>query len=308
MLALQNIIPRLRDALRNPGAPVGSQVQIMSDLHLEVGQQYQTFDFPIVGKLLVLAGDIGRLVDYEGYRAFLERQVDRFAKVFLVLGNHEFFGLSYEEGISKARQLSLETSLKGRLVLLDRQIWTDETLGSSIIMGCTLWSSVPDPAKEVVGLMISDYKQIDGWSVDMHNQRHAEDAGWLASELESLTRDSRVNNKQKKQGRNILVVTHHAPSLTGTSAPQHVNNPWASAFATDLLPRLNTDQVKVWVFGHTHHTTELFCNGVRLVANQRGYVFPGSKEPRRPAQNSSRWSWARKPHVAEFDAGKVIEL
>lgn len=40
------------------------QVQIMSDLHLEVGQQYASFTFPTTAPFLMLAGDIGRLIDY----------------------------------------------------------------------------------------------------------------------------------------------------------------------------------------------------------------------------------------------------
>lgn len=275
----------------------------MSDLHLEVGQQYQTFDFPVAGRLLILAGDIGRLIDYEGYRTFLERQVGRFTKVCLVLGNHEFFGLSYEEGISKAKQLENEASLESKLVLLNQRVWNDETTGS-IIMGCTLWSFIPDSAREIVESKISDYKKIDGWSVDKNNERHAEEAAWLASELQSLSDTSKPSHQQ--QARNILVVTHHAPSLTGTSAPEHVNNPWTPAFATDLLPRLNTGRVKTWVFGHTHHTTELFSDGIHLIANQRGYVLPGSRLM--TTQEPARWQWTRKPDRSRFDPKRTVSL
>lgn len=116
---LHNILSRLRVSL---SPKHDTQVKMMSDLHLEVGQQYTLFDFPVAGKCLVLAGDIGRLVDYEGYRTFLERQVGRFEKVFLVLGKHEFYGLSYKEGISKAKKLAQEQSLTTKLVFLDRDI------------------------------------------------------------------------------------------------------------------------------------------------------------------------------------------
>lgn len=302
MSYLQNMLSRLRNSLR-PGHD--SQVQIMSDLHLEVGQQYQTFDFRVAGKWLILAGDIGRLNDYEGYRSFLERQVGRYEKVALVLGNHEFFGLSYEEGISKANQLSQEPSLETKLVLLDRHVHRDESSGS-VIMGCTLWSFVPDSAKAVVESKISDYKKIDGWSVEKNNHRHAEEAAWLDSKLQSLSNAARADPQGHGSGRDILVVTHHAPSLTGTSAPEHVNNPWTPAFATDLLPRLNTERVKIWVFGHTHYTTELSSGSVRLIANQRGYVFPGSKLE--PVQGAPKWPWISKPDSHIFNPEKVVKL
>ncbi|KAF5867400.1 putative ser thr protein phosphatase superfamily protein, partial [Botrytis fragariae] len=60
--------------------------QILSDLHLEVCSQYYTFSIAPVAPYLILAGDIGRLIDYEGYLAFLAKQTAQFEKVFLVLG------------------------------------------------------------------------------------------------------------------------------------------------------------------------------------------------------------------------------
>lgn len=41
---------------------------------------------------LILAGDIGRLQDYDGLAQFLATQCERFERVFFVLGNHEFYG------------------------------------------------------------------------------------------------------------------------------------------------------------------------------------------------------------------------
>lgn len=154
-------------------------------------------------------------------------------------------------------------------------------------MVCALWSFVPDSAKAIVESKISDYKKIDGWSVEMNNQKHAEDVAWLASEFQSLSNAAKRDSQNQDGGRNILVVTHHAPSLHGTSAPEHASNPWTSAFATDLLPQLGTDKVKTWIFGHTHYTTELNLYGVQLIANQRGYVLPGREFE--PVQDTIEW-------------------
>lgn len=302
MFALEQLLTLLRGS-RKPGHD--AQAQIMSDLHLEIGQQYQTFDFPVTAKWLILAGDIGRLIDYEGYRTFLELQVARYERVFLVLGNHEFYDLSYEDGMSRAKQLSQEPSLALKLVFLDRTVYRDEPTGA-IIMGCTLWSFVPDSAMGIVESKISDYKKIDGWSVDKNNERHTEEAAWLESELQALSSAAKADSHAHKRGRNVLVVTHHAPSLTGTSAPEHISNPWTPAFATDLLPRLRTERVKTWVFGHTHFSTELHIDGVHLVANQRGYVFPGRKVE--PVRNTARWPWTPKTDVRKFDPEKAVIL
>lgn len=52
------------------------------------------------------------------------------------------------------------------------------------------------------------------------------------------------------------------------------------AFATDLITQDGAqdglDHVKVWAFGHTHYSTDIVRNGIRIISNQRGYVAPGS--------------------------------
>ena len=92
--------------------------QLLSDLHLEVNQQYLSFEIPICAKCLILAGDVVRLVDYDNYCSFSRKQTDRFKLVFLILDNHEFYNDTFEAGPRKARPIKREPSLKGRLILL----------------------------------------------------------------------------------------------------------------------------------------------------------------------------------------------
>ncbi|KAI0474007.1 putative calcineurin-like phosphoesterase [Xylariaceae sp. FL0804] len=253
---------------RSPAA----RLQILSDLHLEVGQQYSTFTFPVSAPFLLLCGDIGRLIDYAGYLGFLEAQVARYEKVFLVLGNHEFYGLEYHSGIDKARQLSEEPSLADKFILLNRRRWDDPD-SSLTVLGCTLWSAIPPDAYDIVRSKISDFKKIDGWTVEMHNQAHEAEIGWLRKQVAGV---ASLDDEVSK--RDVLVVTHHAPCVEGTSRPSDSSNPWTSAFATELLGRGDWSGVKTWAFGHTHYSTNMVRDGVRVVANQRGYVLPGSAE------------------------------
>lgn len=44
--------------------PVAGRLQVMSDLHVEVGKQYSPFTFPVTAWLLLLAGDMGRSIEY----------------------------------------------------------------------------------------------------------------------------------------------------------------------------------------------------------------------------------------------------
>lgn len=263
--------------------------QVLSDLHLEINEQYLSFEIPVCAKHLILAGDVERLVDYDHYRGFLRKQTDRFELVFLILGNHEFYYDTFAAGLQKARQLEQEPSLNGRLILLHRGRY--DIPGSRVtILGCTLWSKVPDKARDIVSSKIQDFKKIQDWTVDDHNGSHQSDLAWLLSEIESI----QSKNKTQNRKRSILVVTHHAPSLQNTSSPQHANSPWSSAFATDILSQISKSSgIKSWVFGHTHYTSEIKNQGIRVVSNQLGYVLPW---------NDSKGS------KDGFDVGKVIHV
>lgn len=237
-------------------------IQFMSDLHLEAGRRYLTFDFPATAPYLLVAGDVGSFADYDKYLAFIKQQTDRFDRVLLVLGNHEFHGLSYNDTLARARQLEGEACLGGRLHILHRRRF--DLPGSDIsVLGCTLWSAVPDDARAAVEARVKDFQRIAGWSVDQHNQAHEEDVKWLEEEV----------RKAAAEGKEVIVATHHAPCLEGTSEPRYAGSPWGSAFATDLLQReaeLWEGRVGVWVFGHTHFSTEVVVGGVRVLSNQRG--------------------------------------
>jgi predicted phosphodiesterase len=268
--------------------PSGIRVQILSDLHLEVGQQYSSYTFPVSAPFLLLGGDIGRLIDYDGYRKFLEAQVSRYQKVFLVLGNHEFYGLDYESGLATAQRLAEEPKLANTLVLLNKVGWND-TKSSLTVIGCTLWSLIPEDASSIVESKVSDFKKIDGWTVQKHNEIHAAETSWLREEV------------AQRAGRRLLVATHHAPCMQGTSRPEHSNSPWTPAFATDLLNQEGWDGINTWVFGHTHYSTDLRRNGIRVVANQRGYVLPGTMD-----SNGNGKTRKRDPHG--FDAAMTVTV
>lgn len=249
--------------------PSNPRIQVLSDLHLEVGQQYSSFNFPAVAPFLLLAGDIGRLADYDAYLEFLQRQTSRYQKVFLLLGNHEFYGLDHESGLAKAQELWREPSIASRLVLLDRIRW-DDTESNLTILGCTLWSAIPESTYDIVKSKVKDYKNITDWTPEKHNQVHARELDWLRNQVAQV----RSNSNDRRR---LLVATHHAPCIEGTSRPEQRSNPWTPAFATDLLDMEGAwDGVNVWVFGHTHFSTTFSRRGIRLVANQRGYVLPGT--------------------------------
>jgi hypothetical protein len=254
--------------------PPQTPFQINSDLHLEVGQQYATFDIKPSAEYLILAGDIGKLIDYGDFRNCLQLQTQQFRRVFWVLGNHEFFGTVFKEGIKTARKLEKEPCMNGKLVLL-HQTRYDIPNSQVTILGCTLWSQIPEESKKIVSNTVIDYKQIKGWTVDTNNTAFESDLSWLRDQVVAIQIENAAV-KDNNSRRSILIVTHHAPCVAGTSSPQYAGNPCTCAFATDILGDGDWTGVKTWVHGHTHFTTEFEIRGVKVVSNQRGNVLPGS--------------------------------
>lgn len=245
----------------------------MSDLHLEMRQQYQSFAIPPRAPYLALAGDIGRLCDYEGLLGFLASQCQFFRHIVLVLGNHEFFRGSRSEGLAAVKKLEHEPLLQGKFTDLNR---TRVDVSDSItVVSCALHSVTLPESRAVVESKVNDFKKIKDWFVDDHNAEHLLDLEWLQRELRTIKKEDAAASRPPHR---ILVVRHHAPSIHGCSAPQHKKNDSASAFATELLAsgsdNLSTLLTSTWVFGHTHYSTCLDKGGLRLISNQRGYVFP----------------------------------
>lgn len=241
--------------------------QILSDLNLSHGDQYLTFHIPPSAPYLILAGNNGRLLDYEAYLSFLIRRCHHYDRVFIVLGALEYSGLRISEGLELARKMEQEQGVKGKLVVLDRQ--RCEVDGVTLL-GCTLWSRIPEAAEVSVLKKIPEFDRQTGvkdWSVARHNQAHTMDFQWLLSQVQGGKQGSGSSSNGK-----YLVVTSFAPDLQEALAPWQVDSPWSSAYGTDLLRGVDWNGVKTWVCGSTGRSTRFKKYGVKVIINQRGQV------------------------------------
>lgn len=86
---------------------------------------------------------------------------------------------------------------------------------------------------------------------------------WLESEVAGL---------QAAGCGRIAVLSHHTPSMRGTSNPKYEGpgNVLNHAFSSDLAG-MYRNKVSVWAYGHTHYNNDQEDMGTRLVSNQRGY-------------------------------------
>jgi len=116
---------------------------------------------------------------------FLKQASDRYKAVVYVLGNHEYYGYSTRSGIAKmCAEFHNVHLLDPGTVMLE----------GVRIVGCTLWSFVPEERREIVARELNDYRYI---SVERTVARHK-------MEVEFIAREVRCAREP------VVVITHHA--------------------------------------------------------------------------------------------------
>ena len=246
-----------------------ARFQVVSDLHLETPLQnpmYGKFRLDIKANNLLLLGDIG-LVKDEGLYTWLESLLKSTPnlKIFYIFGNHEYYQLS--PNVARERMETFTDRMRHaygeRLIFMHRRRYD---LGPRLtILGCTLWSH----AHPEVQNRLTDFNETRGireWGIQDHNEQHVEDLCWLNDQVQKLEKDP---------GRQILIMTHHSPTLDSrANDPAHVSSPVRSGFVTDLShePCWTSPAVKMWAFGHTHYNCAFHDDiGKVVIANQKGY-------------------------------------
>lgn len=237
------------------------KIQYISDIHLEhYGDNF--IELPIVAEYLALVGDIG-YPSKNNYKEFIKWCSENYRKVFLILGNHEYY---YEKDMDNVRLLVEDIiSNYDNIYLLDNDKIEVEDY---IILGTTLWSYVPTQYSKIIERSINDYRNINiyGMSIDrveITNNFFNRNVKWLEKEIN----EAQENNKK------IIVLTHHAPLIEKTSAPEYEipDRELNYAFSSDLS-YLIKEPIEVWIFGHTHWTCEFTYNNVKVVSNGIGYM------------------------------------
>lgn len=262
--------------------------------------------------VLVLLGDIG-IPTHASYRNFLLMQAERFQAVLILSGNHEYYNVQDPEDVlpppmagSQQPVLSssslsspnvcysvddMESAIERICAESPRLHYVDNTcvrFGSGATapaLLCTpLWSHVPKEAMNEVGGLMNDYfksyvrcnhqdtqisdhegRALVPLTPQITSQWHAMAVGWLERSIERL---------QVSGCECIGLVSHHAPTMRGTSHPRHEHSGSLvkHAFATELYSVYqHQPSVVFWAYGHTHFNNDRMSHGIRLVCNQRGY-------------------------------------
>lgn len=250
----------------------GLTLQIASDLHINHWRAHgHTPSFPVCSSAhaLILAGDLVNgtpaPADADWLRAL--SGLDEWPLgIYLVLGNHDFYGLSLDEAAQAWRRALADT----RIQLLHRDV---AEVGRIRIAGCTLWTDM-DRASPLLALSaqsrLADFRYIRAQDhllrADDVLQAHYRDLNWLL-DLEGGSQQSP-----------LVVVTHHAPSWQSTHPARKgdtLNGSYVSAsewVMEQLTPAL-------WVHGHVHARFDYWHAQTRVVSNPIGYYGERVPDP-----------------------------
>ncbi len=231
---------------------------LLSDLHAEQThfKMNSCYKPEFKDYCLILGGDIADPTSDE-YHDILEFAANNYKYVFVIKGNHECYGHT----VSRTDYLIGKVcELYNNVFYLNKSsIDIDENIR---VIGTTLWSNIEEDQRSDASMFISDFRCIRNWNVELNNDEHKKDVEFIVNEIKK----AKQNNKQ------LLVITHHAPYVKGTSRPEHEGSPLSSVFATDLS-HLFIDPIKVWTFGHTHNSVNMHIGTINLVANQHGLIY-----------------------------------
>ncbi len=228
-----------------------ARIQYVSDIHLELRKT--PFTLPVAAPYLALLGDIGDPFE-QSYQEFLNQKADEHECVFVLAGNHEFYGHEYFATLNQISEICIQ---KSNLFFLHKMNWFNESFR---VLGCTLWSSIPDEHSALILRRLNDFKKIrwnDGLlDLNIYAELFRDESNWLAEQIPI-------------SGQATVVLTHHAPIIR-SGDPQYHGSALSGAFVNSL-ERWMQFPIHTWAFGHTHWQNEINLNGVRLVSNQVGY-------------------------------------
>ncbi len=235
------------------------KLHLISDLHMDA---YLSRDDYVMHDLdpgdcgaLIVAGDLSESW-YLETRAFRDFEVlcDKYPNVLYILGNHEYYGSTYEE--TQERFRSLDARISNLFCLDNESVMID---GVSIA-ATTLWFR-DTPMNQLYERQMSDFWQIQEFRSWVYNQN-----------------EKSVNFL--KEARDIdLVITHHLPSHRSVNA-QYLNEPTNLYFLCDVSEIMLALEPKVWCHGHTHIPCDYQLGDTRVVSNPRGYPGENSGEYR----------------------------
>jgi predicted phosphodiesterase len=242
---------------RGPGAQVGLQIQICSDIHLDEIESDLTFLQVVEPKapVLCLAGDIGNPFSTR-YVQFLQDCATHFEHVVVVAGNHEFYNPN--SMTQTIERIELLCGQYANVHFLEKKHVDIKGLR---FVGTTLWSHIPKTHLQIARDQMNDYKWVAGGGLtpETTNSLHEACRSWLQDQM---------NEAQTGNATRLVVVSHHAPTMKGTSAPRYDTDDLRFCYRSQMEHIVGRSCNVTWICGHTHFSFARQIHGTLLISNQ----------------------------------------
>ncbi len=255
-------------------------IRIFSDIHLDFDIPHGLKNFdpdrdiwtpkPLStdpNTILILAGDIWHAKKPFKFMNFswFAKISKQFHSIIVVLGNHDFWGGNLQKEYRHYQDEIIGQKLHNIYLLQNNSI----LIGNNKFIGGTLWTDYNkgnDYAMELAERQMNDFKYIrNGMTFSKLRAKH------LLGEHIKTTRYISENSKKDFPEQNLWVITHHPPTFSSIPAEyedfSEIEN---GAYASDLN-HLFTEDLDVWVHGHTHHCVNYKLNNTNVISNPRGY-------------------------------------
>jgi Icc-related predicted phosphoesterase len=242
------------------------KLRIWSDVHNEFGQLKYTKRKDDQDTVLVIAGDFtvwGDPKQLEKDLPLLDELAERFRAVVYTPGNHEFYHGVLQDVVHQIDTYALNHK---NLYFLYNDFCVIDGVR---FIGATFWTDMNDCDTDIMlyaRVAMNDYKKIrcirDEREVAFYPLDAAlENAKSRIAFKKFLDMDSETPT---------VIVTHHLPDVSRVNgyADQGLEYAYGNTKTENLRVYQN---VKLWIHGHVHERQEYLLDGVRVVANPRGY-------------------------------------
>lgn len=229
------------------------KIQLLSDLHIEFYTKFDYTQFQTDADVLVLAGDInaGRTNTRKSLKIFS----GMYERVVYVHGNHEMYGGHINNYNDFKAPNNVHFLNRNSVIIQDVEF-----------IGCPLWTDFmrDDEAATAAKHWISDFRRIEGATVDAYVSRQEEDVKFIFETCNNSSTERRV------------VVTHWIPAIElvdpkywkqGDKITMLLNKYFANNLGNKIAKLKNT----TWLFGHTHSSCDSVIGHTKCVANPAGY-------------------------------------
>lgn len=232
------------------------KISTCNDLHLYFGDLVLTNDDD--AEVLCLNGDICELVHIEKYLTFFKDVCSKWKHVIYILGNHEFYETSIQDGIIIATSIPIPN-----LYVLNNDVKVIEDV---TFLGCTLWT---DMNKNNFGVKKEAHKNMNDFRYIKYNDKkltpddtidmHEQSVEFLKKSLKEVTSEK------------VVVMTHHAPHYKSIH-PMYHGSLINYAFYSDLENIILDNKIDIIFHGHCHHPVDYYVGETRIINNPRGYL------------------------------------